>query len=136
MRAAIFGGGVIGYLGGVGIGLYAKYQIDQYVEMVEGQIINSTTEYYGPPTYRQFSMNMFKTTEQQEPLSTPVKSTSSVFIFNVLPIEERRCGLVSIDLKGDLYLPFFYQDLQIDYGTYLPIPIEIHTMFPVFTQEG
>jgi hypothetical protein len=132
---AVFGyatGGPLGAVGGFFLAEYMNYQLDQIYSMVPPEILNCTTEHIGPPTNREYAMNMFRTTTDQIPLSTVVKSICSAFVFRVLPTTPNHCGLVSVDLNGYLYLPFFYQNPQTEYGTYLPVPIEIQTMFPVF----
>jgi hypothetical protein len=134
LMGQILGGGIVGWIAGSAIGIYTGYHINQQISMAEGQVLNWTQEYMGPPTSRNFTMNAFKTTKDQVPLSPVVGSVCSAFVFHILPIESNHCGLISINLKGYLYLPFFYKNPETEYGTWLPIKIEIHTMFPVFTQ--
>jgi len=43
--------------------------------------------------------------------------------------------MVSIDLKGYLYLPFFYVNPEYEYGTWLPVNVELQTAFPVFVTD-
>lgn len=135
----VLGGGIGGAIAGTATGSYARYTIDQYISLTTGQVLNWTQEYLGPPTCRNFTMNAFKTTEDQVPLSPVVRSVCSAFVFHVLPTASKNCGLISINLKGYLYLPFFYKDEPPPdppnwYGEWLPVDVEIHTMFPVFTQ--
>jgi hypothetical protein len=107
----------------------------------DNEQLNSTTEYTGTPSYRKFSMNMFKTTEQQLPLSPVVRSQSSVFFFRTYSSDSFHCGSVSISMKGRLWLPFFYKepgqgppDSPNWYGDWLPINVEIETRVPVFVE--
>ena len=115
--------------------LYTGYRINQHVSLATGQILNWTQEYMGPPTSRNFTMNAFKTTKDQVPLSPVVGSVCSAFVFHILPIESNHCGLISINLKGYLYLPFFYVNPQYEYGTWLPVQVELQTSFPVFITD-
>jgi hypothetical protein len=103
------------------------------------QILNSTTEYMGPPTSRNYTMNAFKTTKDQIPLSPVVPSVSSAYFFRVWAFSPTYDGGVTVDLHGRLWLPFFYKNPPPGspnwYGTWLSIEIEISTVFPVFIED-
>jgi len=91
-------------------------------------------EYPGNATYRKFSMNEFGTAYPYIP--EPIgPSVCEGFFIRILPSAPGHCGLISIDLKGYLYLPFFYIDSQFDYGTWLPVSVEIQVAFPVFVTD-
>lgn len=105
------------------------------------QQLNSTWEESGPPTYRIYHMNLFKTTEEQVPLSDPVRSVSNGFFFRMWPTASMHCGAINITLQGKLWLPFFYSgkppsDSPNWYGEWLPINIEMCMVFPIFVKGG
>jgi len=110
------------------------------IEYRAEQQLNSTSEnLLNPSTYREYTMNIFKTTEEQLPLSEPVRSISNGFFFRILPTASEYCGGVTVDLHGRLWLPFFYNNPPPDapnwYGEWLPIDIEIRLVFPVFVED-
>jgi len=39
---------------------------------------------------------------------------------------------VSVDLNGYPYLPFFYVNPEYEYGTWLPVDVDLQIVFPVF----
>jgi hypothetical protein len=97
--------------------------------------LNFTSESMGLPTSRNYTMNAFKTTQDQAPLSPVVQSVCSAYFFRVAAYSPTNAGGVSVDLHGRLYLPFFYKNPVVDYGTWLPIDIDICTVFPVFITD-
>lgn len=104
------------------------------------QQLNSTSEnLLDPPTHREYTMDIFKTTEEQLPLSEPVRSISNGFFFRILPTASFHCGGVTIELYGRLWLPFFYNNpppnAPNEYGEWLPIDIQIRLVFPVFIKD-
>jgi len=104
--------------------------------MVLTKELVSVQENTGNSTYRKFAYSdWFKTAESQQPLSKPVSSVCEGFFFRAYPFASGHCGLISINLKGNLWLPFFYKNPQYDYGTWLPIDIEICTVLPVFIED-
>jgi hypothetical protein len=130
-----FWGGLLGMATGTTAGIVSGFYFE------EDDQLNSTIEYAGTPSYRKFSMNAFKTTEQQLPLSPAVSNQSSVFFFRVYTWDSFHCGSISIAMKGRLWLPFFYRepghgppDSPNWYGDWLPTNVEIETRFPVFVE--
>ena len=138
--AAIYGYAIGGWpgviLGAIGMGANAVFWNYAFADQ---QILNSTAEYYGPPTSRNYTMNAFKTTQDQIPLSPVVASVCSAYFFRVWAFSSTYTGGVTVDLHGRLWLPFFYKNPPPGspnwYGTWLPIEIEICTVFPVFIED-
>jgi hypothetical protein len=130
-----FWGGLIGTATGTTADIISDFYFEQDDQL------NSTIEYAGTPSYRKFSMNAFKTTEQQLPLSPVVSNQSSVFFFRVYTWESLHCGSISIAMKGRLWLPFFYREPGHGppgspnwYGDWLPTNVKIEVRFPVFVE--
>jgi hypothetical protein len=128
----------LGPVGAIGAG-YTQYRMSEYMYRTQQQL-NSTWEELGPPTYRKYHMNIFKTTMDQAPLSEPVKSISNGFFLRMSPSASKYCGGINFTLQGRLWLPFFYSgepppDSPNWYGEWLPIDIEISIAFPVFVKE-
>jgi len=126
-------GVVFGVLTATGTSAFFDYAF------ADKQILNSTTEYVGPPTSRNYTMNAFKTTKDQTPLSPVVPSVCSAYFVRVWAFSPTNAGGVTVDLHGRLWLPFFYKNPPPGspswYGTWLPIDIEICTVFPVFIED-
>ena len=118
------------------VGISGAAMISQLYNFFDGQDLVSVQENPGTSTYRNFAYtDWFKTAESQEPLSPPVRSVCEGFFFRVYPTAASHCGLISINLKGYLYLPYFYVNPETEYGTWLPVHIEIQTSFPVFVTD-
>jgi hypothetical protein len=130
-----FWGKLIGGATGAASTIISGYYFEQDSQL------NSTQEYMGTPSYRKFSMNAFKTTKEQMPLSPVVSNQSSTFFFRVHAWDSFHCGSLSIAMKGYLWLPFFYRepghgppDSPNWYGDWLPVSVEIETRFPIFIE--
>lgn len=123
----------------VGAALIQSLTYPTIYSYLQDQQLNSTQEYYGPPTSRNYTMNAFKTTQDQIPLSPVVSSVCSAYFFRVWAFSPTYAGGVTVDLHGRLWLPFFYKNPPPGspnwYGTWLPIEIEICTVFPVFITD-
>jgi len=131
---------LVGFPIGTIIGGYYLWRLSE-MEYRSQQQLNSTWEESGPPTYRKYHMNIFKTTKDQVPLSEPVRAVSNGFFFRMMPTGSKYCGSINITLLGRLWLPFFYSgepppDSPNQYGEWLPIDIAICIAFPVFVKEG
>jgi len=127
----------LGPVGAVGAA-YLHWRMSEYMYRAEQQL-NSTWEESGPSTYRKYHMNIFKTTKDQVPLSTPVRSVSNGFFFRIIPAASKYSGAINITLQGRLWLPFFYSgepppDSPSWYGEWLPIDIGLSIIMPVFTK--
>jgi len=108
----------------------------QLYNFFDDQDLVAVQENPGTSTYRNFIYtDWFKTAESQEPLSPSVRSVCEGFFFRVYPTAPSHCGLISIDLKGYLYLPYFYVEPETSYGTWLPVQVELQTSFPVFIMD-
>ncbi len=66
-------------------------------------------------------------------------SVCSAYFFRVAAFSPTNAGGVTVDFHGRLWLPFFYKNPPPGspswYGTWLPIDIEICTVFPVFIED-
>ncbi|MEM3827808.1 MAG: hypothetical protein QXP36_01135 [Conexivisphaerales archaeon] len=127
-------------LGPVGIvgAAYLNWRMNEYMYRAQQQL-NSTWEEPGPPTYRKYHMNPFKTTKDQLPLSQPVRSISNGYFFRIMPSASQYCGAINITLQGRLWPPFFYSgepppDSPNWYGEWLPIDVGISIITPVFVK--
>jgi hypothetical protein len=117
-------------------GISSAAFISQLYNFFNNQELVSVQENPGNSTYRKFAYtDWFKTAESQQPLAKPVRSLCQGFFFRVYPFASGHCGLISINLKGNLYLPFFYVNPQYEYGTWLPVHVELQTAFPVFITD-
>jgi hypothetical protein len=126
---------MIGPAGAI-VGITTAATISQAYNFLDGQNLVSVQENPGTSTYRKFAYtDWFKTAESQEPLSLPVRSVCEGFFFRVYPTAPAHCGLISVKLKGDLYLPYFYVNPETEYGTWLPVYVELETSFPVFVTD-
>jgi hypothetical protein len=117
-------------------GISAASLISQLYDFLNDQELVSVQENPGNSTYRRFSYtDWFKTAESQQPLALPVRSVCQGFFFRIFPFSSGHCGLVSIALRGYLYLPFFYVNPEYELGTWLPVSVEMQTVFPVFITD-
>jgi len=107
LGGSIMVGAICGYIGWyysgswfasviTGSGSAGLSWIFQNFFFADNKQLNSTTEYAGTPSYRKFSMNMFKTTEEQLLLSPPVSNQSSAFFFRIRTWSSFHCGSISI----------------------------------------
>jgi hypothetical protein len=117
-------------------GISAAAFISQLYNFFNNQELVSVQENTGNLTYRKFAYtDWFKTAESQQPLAKPVRSVCQGFFFRVYPFASGHCGLISINLKGNLWLPFFYVNPEYEYGTWLPVHVELQIAFPVFITD-
>ncbi|MEM1552012.1 MAG: hypothetical protein QXH03_05035 [Candidatus Bathyarchaeia archaeon] len=130
-----FWGGMLGLATSTTTGILSGFYFEQ------NEQLNSTQEYVGTPSYRKFSMNAFKTTKEQKPLSPVVSNQSSTFFLRIDTWDSFYCGSVSISMKGRLWFPFFYREPGQGppgspnwYGDWLPTNVEIETRIPVFVR--
>jgi hypothetical protein len=131
-------GGPVGAIIGAGFASVNLWKLSE-MQYRSQQQLNSTWEESGPPTYRKYHMNIFKTTKDQVPLSEPVRSISNGFFLRMLPSASQRCGSMNLTLQGRLWLPFFYKNpppnAPNEYGEWLPVDIWLFIVVPVFVKS-
>jgi hypothetical protein len=115
------------------VGVSMAAMASQLYNFFDTQQLSLVQENLGNETYRKFIMNEFKTAYPftQEPITG---SVCEGFFIRIVPSAPTHCGMISINLKGYLYLPFFTieWDPVYGYGTWFPIDVELEITFPVF----